>query len=144
MKKKRIRAVIDTNLFISGFFSEKGYTCELQELWIADAFELVVSEKILKEIKNTLLKPHIRDRLNLEKEEAEELVDLISEKAFIVTKDSYQTDKIRKDMDDNKFLACALETGADYIVSGDNDLLELKHYHRIQIVDIRIFIEKIK
>ena len=68
---------------------------------------------------------------------------MIREKAFTVTKDLYSTDKIIVDPDDNKFLACALEAKADFIVSGDNHLLEIKHYHGIQIVDAKSFIKKI-
>lgn len=59
-KKKQVRAVIDTNLFISGLFAKQGYTYDLQELWVNSAFELVVSEKILNEINITLQKPYIR------------------------------------------------------------------------------------
>jgi len=142
-KKGQIRAVIDTNLFISGFFANQGYTYQLQELWVKGAFELVVSEDILKEIKNTLLKPSIRDKLLLDIGEESEIIDLIKEKAVFVTEDLYKTDKIKKDYTDNKFLACALEAKADYIVSGDNHLLEIKHFHGIQIIDARSFVKKI-
>ena len=143
MNKKPVRAVIDTNLFISGLFAGKGYSSQLQDLWVSGAFELAVSEKILKEIENTLLKPHIHKRLFLEDGEEASIISLIREKAFVVTADRYQTDKIKKDPTDNKFLACALEVKADYIVSGDNHLLELKHFHGIQIVDAKAFIEKV-
>ena len=142
-KKKSVRAVIDTNLFISGLFADKGYSSQLQDLWVSGAFELAVSEKILKEIENTLLKPHIHKRLFLEADEEVSIISLIREKAFVVTADLYQTDKIKTDPSDNKFLACALEVKADYIVSGDNHLLELKHFHSIQIVDAKTFIKKV-
>jgi len=143
-KKKPVRAVIDTNLFVSGLFAAQGYSYQLQQLWVSGAFELAVSEEILKEIENTLLKPHIRKRLFLEDGEQESIISLIREKAFVVTADLYQTDKIKADPTDNKFLACALEVKADYIASGDNHLLELKHFHGIQIVDAKIFVKKIK
>ena len=144
MKKgKPVRAVIDTNLFVSGLFANQGYSCQLQELWVAGAFELAVSEQILKEVENTLLKPHIRKRLLLEEDEQAVIISLIREKATVVTTDLYQTDKIKTDPADNKFLACALEVKADYIVSGDNHLLELKHFHGIQIVDAKAFVEKV-
>jgi len=141
--KKQVRAVIDTNLFVSGLFSEQGYTYELQQLWVKGAFELAVSENILKEIKATLLKPHIQERLFNYPGEEEEIIELIREKAFVITKDLYATDRIKSDRTDNKFLACALEADADFIVSGDNHLLELKHYHGIQIVNARIFVSKL-
>jgi len=41
-------------------------------------------------------------------------------------------------------LACVLEKKADYIVSRDSHLRNLKHYHGIQIVDATTFIEKVK
>lgn len=142
-KRKPVRAVIDTNLFISGLFAGKGTTQQLQDLWTAGVFELAVSEKILREIEKTLQKPYIRDKLMLDEEEATLITDLIREKAFIVTHDAYKTDKIKEDPTDNKFLACALEASADYIVSGDNHLLALKHFHGIQIVDAKAFVETI-
>ena len=43
----------------------------------------------------------------------------------MVLADLCQTGKITADPTDNKFLACALEVKADYIVSGDNHLLEV-------------------
>ena len=142
-RKGRTRAVIDTNLFISGFFANQGYTYQLQQLWVEGAFELAVSEKILKEIKNTLLKPSIRERLFTSNGEEGELTDLIREKAIIVTEDLYETGKITKDYTDNKFLACALEAKADYVVSGDNHLLQIKYFHGIQIVDASTFVKKV-
>lgn len=145
MKKKKgqIRAVIDTNLFISGFFAEQGRSYQIQELWIAGAFQLVVSEKILEEIKSTLGKPSIQKKLLGSDTEPDELIELIREKASLVTGDLYETDKIKKDYTDNKFLACALEAKADYIVSGDRHLLELKHFHGTQIIDARTFVKKV-
>lgn len=143
MKNKTLRAVIDTNLFVSGLFAEKGYTCQLQELWLAQAFELAVSDLILAEIKATLQKPYLHEKLFLYENEEDEIIDLIRERVFIVTRDRYRTDRLKTDPDDNKFLACALEAKADYIVSGDNHLLELKHYQGIQIVNARIFVSKL-
>jgi len=143
-KRKPVRAVIDTNLFVSGLFANQGYTYQLQELWLAGAFELVVSEQILIEIQRTLQKPQIKQRLLLQDGEETVITELIRSKATIVTADRYQTGKITEDPTDNKFLACALEADAHYVVSGDSHLLSLKHFHRIQIVDAKIFVEKIE
>ena len=143
MKKKKtpIKAVIDSNLFVSGLFAEDGPTKQLQDLWANQKIDLAVSEEILKEIKKTLQKPYLHERLFFFAGEEDEVVELIREKAHIVTRDLYKTDRIIDDPTDNKFLACALETQADYIVSGDNHLLSLKHYHGIQIVDAKTFIK---
>lgn len=143
MKNKKPRAVIDTNLFVSGLFADKGVTHNLQELWITQAFELAVSDQILAEIRATLQKPYLHEALGLDDNEEDEIINLIRERAFVVTQDQYKTDRIKKDPDDNKFLACALEAKADYIVSGDNHLLELKHYQGTQIVTAKIFVSKV-
>jgi predicted nucleic acid-binding protein len=38
------------------------------------------------------------------------------------------------DLSDNVFLACALEAGADYLVSQDVHLRNLKYYHGVQVI----------
>lgn len=105
-------------------------------------FELAVSEEILHEIKETLQKPYLQKELSLRPQEVDEILGVIREKAFVVTRDLYKTDKIIADPDDNKFLGCALEAKAQYVVSGDNHLLSLKHFHSIQVVDAANFIQK--
>jgi putative PIN family toxin of toxin-antitoxin system len=88
----------------------------------------------------TLQKVYIQKQLRLKPEERIGVLELIREKASIVTKDRYKTDRIVEDPDDNKFLSCALEAKANYVVSGDSHLLSLKHFHTIQIVDAATFI----
>ena len=140
VKKQPIRAVLDTNLFVSGLFSSYGSVTKRQQLWLSCAFELAVSEEILEEIGETLQKAYIQKQLRLKPEEIVGILERIREKAFIATKGRYQTDRIVEDPDDNKFLGCALEAKAYYVVSGDSHLLSLKHFHGIQIVDAATFV----
>lgn len=51
-----------------------------------------------------------------------------------VVRPTEDIDAIESDPDDNAFLACAVAGGAEYIVSGDGDLLELTEYRGIAIV----------
>jgi len=83
----------------------------------------------------------IRPR-SLQEETLKRFFRLIFRKA-IITKDRYKTDRITDDPTDNKFLACALEGKADYIVSRDPHLRNLKHYYGIQIIDASTFVSKI-
>ncbi len=46
---------------------------------------------------------------------------------------------VRDDPSDNIFLACALEAGADYLVTQDPHLLNLKYYRGIQIISLEQF-----
>jgi hypothetical protein len=48
---------------------------------------------------------------------------------------------IKEDPDDDKFLTCALEGGAEYIVSGDPHLLRLEEYQRIRILTPAAFLK---
>ncbi|MDI6793639.1 MAG: putative toxin-antitoxin system toxin component, PIN family, partial [bacterium] len=48
---------------------------------------------------------------------------------------------LSRDIKDNMVIECAIEGGADYIVSGDPDLKVLKEYQEIQIVSPGEFLE---
>lgn len=135
-------AVIDTNLFVSGLFGQNTTTTQLQELWIQQEFQLGTSIEIMKEVSRVLQYPRIRKHLTGNDDLIRRFFRLVFRKA-LVAEDRFETDRIVDDPTDNKFLACALELEADYIVSGDNHLLSLKHFHGIQIVDAASFIRKI-
>ena len=141
--KRKLRAVIDTNLFVSGLFARGALSAQLQDLWINQEFELVTSLEIIKEVSRMLSYPRIKERFKPKEENVRRFFRLIFRKA-IISKDIYRTDKIVDDPTDNKFLACALEKKADYIVSRDPHLRNLKHFHGIQIIDATTFIEKVK
>jgi len=140
---RKLRAVIDTNLFISGIFARDSLSAQLQNLWINLEFELVTSIEIIKEISRVLNYPRIKDHFKPKDKNIKRFFRLIFRKA-VIAKDIYKTDRITEDPTDNKFLACALEKNADYIVSRDPHLRSIKHYHGIQIVDVKTFIEKVK
>ncbi|MDR1811628.1 MAG: putative toxin-antitoxin system toxin component, PIN family [Candidatus Fibromonas sp.] len=48
---------------------------------------------------------------------------------------------ISRDKDDNEYIECAVECNANYIISGDSDLLELKEYNGIKIVTARGYLD---
>jgi predicted nucleic acid-binding protein len=48
------------------------------------------------------------------------------------------------DPTDDMFLACAMEAKADYIVSRDPHLRNLKHFHGIKIIDVKAFVERVR
>lgn len=50
--------------------------------------------------------------------------------------------EICRDRDDNKFLGCAKDSHALYIVSGDRDLLVIEEYENIQITTAKDFYEQ--
>ena len=141
--ERRLRAVVDTNLFISGIFAKDTLSAQLQDLWINQDFDLITSIEIIKEVSRVLYYPRIQQRFKPKEDTIRRFFRLIFRKA-IIAKDIYKTDRVADDPTDNKFLACALEKKADYIVSRDPHLRNIKHYHGIQIIDATTFIEKVK
>ena len=140
--KHKLKAVIDTNLFISGLFSKNTVSATLQNHWTNLDFILVTSINIIKEVNRVMHYPRIQQRFAPDEENIKHFFRLIFRKA-IITKDNYTTDRITNDPTDNKFLACALEGQADYILSRDPHLRDLKHYQGIQIIDATAFINKL-
>jgi len=140
--KRKLKAVIDTNLFISGLFGRDSISAKFQDLWINQRFELVTSLETIREVSRVLQYPRIRQKFSPKDETLKRFFRLIFRKA-IITKDIYKTDRITDDPSDNMFLGSALEAKADYIVSRDPHLRDLKHYQDIQIVDASTFAKKV-
>ena len=103
----------------------------------------MTSIEIMKEVSRVLYYPRIQQRFKPKEETLRRFFRLVFRKA-IITKDIYQTDRITDDPADNKFLACAMEAKADFIVSRDPHLRNLKRFQGIEIVDVRTFVERVK
>jgi uncharacterized protein len=61
-----------------------------------------------------------------------ELIDIIKERA-VMTPGMLKINDIKDDPTDNKFLVCAKEAAADFIVSGDKHLKDIKQFEKIKI-----------
>jgi uncharacterized protein len=137
--KNVLRVVLDTNIFVAGYLSKAklGYPSQILDLWRSGEFTLVMSAQILEEIVAKLLEKGVAEDL------LEELVVTIGQIALYIP-GAYETSKLNKiDPDDNKFLAAALESNADFIVSYDTkSLLPLKHFHGTQILLPELFIRQ--
>lgn len=135
-----IRAVIDTNVFVSGVISPKGSPRKILELAKREVFKVVTSLSINHEIFEVLHRDYIYNKYGLTEEIIDALASFLYE-GTILTEDFYKIHKVKRDPEDNKLIACAVEADAGYIVSGDVHLLSLKHYKGIQIVDASSFLK---
>jgi len=97
---------------------------------------MVTSPEILDEFRRTLDK----DRFSLTYEEIDDTVSRMSLLAMIIHPRT-KVNVVMDDPEDNKFLECALDAGADFIVSGDRHLLDLKIFKGIKIVKCKKFLE---
>lgn len=138
-----LKAVIDTSVMVSVAFAKEGIAKKLRDLIADSAFVLVTSKAILKELYEVLHYPHIIKRFKPSEEDIDEFIGMIIENS-VITEGTYSVEGITEDPKDDMFIACALEGNADYIVSRDPHLRNIKHFHGIQIIDATTFIKKVK
>jgi len=139
----KLKAVIDTSVMVSVAFAKEGLARELRDMIAEGAFELVTSKEILVELHRVLHYPRILRQFKPAKGDVEEFIGMILERAHL-TQGRYRIRKIKEDPSDDKFLACALEGKADFIVSRDPHLRNLKRFQGIEIVDVKTFVERVK
>ena len=129
-----MKILIDTNILISALFFGKFPKEFLNEVLVKN-FEICINDKILDEYEATIhkkiLKKKILDEVLYEK--------FLQDVRFF---ESVSDLKICRDPDDDKFINCAIDAKAIYIVSGDNDLLTIKNFAGIEIVTAREFYDK--
>jgi putative PIN family toxin of toxin-antitoxin system len=97
-------------------------------------FHLIVCPVILQEFDRVLIKKFAATR-----NEARSALRIVSEAIQSVVHPSQSVQSVCRDPDDDAILACALEAGADYLVTGDADLLDVRIFKGIRIVPPRDF-----
>jgi putative PIN family toxin of toxin-antitoxin system len=139
----RLKAVIDTSVMVSVAFAKAGLAKEPREMIADGAFRLVTSKEIMAELYRVLHYPRILKQFKPAKEDVDEFIGLILERAEL-TQGRYRIQKIAEDPTDDMFLACALEAAANFIVSRDPHLRNLKTFQGTQIIDVKGFVEWVR
>ncbi|MBC7264805.1 MAG: putative toxin-antitoxin system toxin component, PIN family [Chloroflexi bacterium] len=133
-----LRVVLDASVLISGLLSPQGIPARLIHAWREERFILCISKPILEEIAGALRYPKLRVRHGLDDCQIDQLVALFRGTALL-TPAEHQLERVAADPHDGKYLVCALEGEADYIVSGDQDLKALETFQGIPIVSPAVF-----
>lgn len=128
-----MKAVFDTNILIAAFLTE-GICAKLMIRARKRDFDLILCDGILDEFKGVLKK-----KFATSPHETSEALIILSEAALEIHGPIELIKPICRDSDDDLILACAMDAIADYIVTGDEDLLVLKNYEGISIVTPREF-----
>jgi putative PIN family toxin of toxin-antitoxin system len=138
-----IKAVIDTSVMVSVAFAKEGLAKKLRDLIADEAFTLVTSKDILTELYRVLHYPHIQKRFKPTQKDIDAFIAMIIEHADL-TEGKYKVHKIKDDPSDDMFLACAMEAQADFIISRDPHLRNVKQFQGIKIIDLTTFLEQLK
>ena len=130
-----MKIVIDSNIFVSSFFWG-GHPREVFERVINGLDELFINDEIKKEIFSVMSSSKFAVKIS----EIEDYIKIIEKYSInIELKDTPKS--ISRDKDDDKILQCALDGNAEFIITGDNDLLVLKEYKTIKIIKPKNYLE---
>jgi putative PIN family toxin of toxin-antitoxin system len=130
-----IIAVFDSNILVRIALAKTNRVKQLWQAAQAGRYRLLISESILAELGRVLRYPRIRERYKLTDVTIDDFLNSLRLVAF-TTQDLYQVSRVQADETDNIFLACALEGNADYVVSEDPHLRDIKDYQGISIIGI--------
>ena len=128
-----MRAVVDTNVLISGLIDKASPPAKVVDAWVARKFQPAVSGEIVEEYSVVLTREKfsslgtVEERLNL-------LSMLLSFEHVALVSPEEKINAIQDDPQDNIFLECAVAGRCELIVSGDRHLLQLKSYKDTKIM----------
>ncbi len=134
-----IRAVLDTNVVVSGILSHKGSPGRILRAWFEDRFHLVTSMAILEELERVLRYPKISRRHGWSQAQVLEFVEDVKSLAILVPGDM-RLKVVAEDASDDRYLECAVEGEAGYVVSGDRHLVALAQYEGVEILSPSAFL----
>ena len=127
-----LKIVIDTNVVISGTFFG-GYPRKILEAVVSDNIDAYANKSIVNEYLEIIEEMIDRKNGALDKNILSPFINKLN---LIKTNSKI---KLSRDKDDDKFIECAIDSNATYIVSGDNDLLDIIEYNKIKIITAKEF-----
>ena len=123
-----LRVVLDTNVLVSGIGYPSSIPGRILGAWRRGAIEVVLSHYILEELARVL--PRINRRLQWNPTEFGEYIDILAVQAELVDPEQLDGTQAR-DPDDVPVLGTLIAAKADYLITGDGDLLALAERYAI-------------
>ena len=135
MRNKKI--ILDTNLWIS-FLITKNFT-QIDKLIESKEITLMFSDELIAEFIDVVNRPKFKKYFSIK--DIEEILNYFDQygKLIKVTSDI----QLCRDKKDNFLLNLSVDSKADYLITGDNDLLVLDKIERTQIMNFTGFIKHI-
>jgi putative PIN family toxin of toxin-antitoxin system len=134
-----IRVVLDANIFVSTVLKSHSKPAKVFQLAKEGKVTLISSKDILSEVKAVLLYPKLRKFHHRTPKEIDAFVKKATRVSFIVP-GTTKIQEIKDDPADNKYLSAAVEGRADFVISGDHHLKDLKTFQGIRIIDPSSFL----
>jgi len=134
---KKVKVVFDTNVWISIFLKR---TLSGEYTRVKNRCIIYASPDILLEISKVLLYPKTADILKEAKISSKEVLRAIKKDIIIIDPET-KWDIIEDEPEDNKIIECTIAAEADFIVTGDNHLLQLSKFKKRIILKPREFLD---
>ena len=133
------RAVLDTNVFISGGTISACPPSRIINHWRNQDFVMVASPQLIAEYEEVLNRPKIFKYTGLSPVETSQYVQEVKDRAYM-TSGTLEFNILKNDPDDNMVLACAEEGMATHLVTGNKKDFPFVQYKRIQIATPKEFL----
>ncbi len=129
-----MRIALDTNVLVSAFISRRGQPAGLLNILLTfQEIQLVLSDPILEEFKDVLSRSEVKERFHYSARDIDTFFRAVRDvSSRVKIKSNFKI--VADDPKDDVVLNTAHDGGADYIVSGDHHLRELKDFKGIKIV----------
>jgi putative PIN family toxin of toxin-antitoxin system len=134
----KTKVTIDTNILVSGF-GWKGNPHRVLDMVVRGEIELFTSREQFEELSRVLDYP----KFEFSDKQKVGFKSLLSSVASFV-ETATELDIIKEDPTDNRILECAMVADVDFIVSGDEHLLSIKKFGRIEILTASEFLKSIR
>jgi putative PIN family toxin of toxin-antitoxin system len=131
-----MKVFLDTNVLASAAATRGLCADVLRE--VLSSHELVISEQVLRELKRVL-----RSKFGIGRDLIEDFIQLLEEDAVLARAAQIRRVELR-DKDDLPILGAAVAGGAEVLVTGDKELLNLGQVEDVEILSPRQFWEKLK
>lgn len=123
-----LRVVLDTNVLVSGLAYPGSIPGQIVAAWRQGSIDVVISRYILDQVARLL--PRLNHRLHWDDADFADLLEILAIQADLVEPLPLPPDALR-DAADVPVLGTLLEAEADYLITGDQDLLALSERHPI-------------
>ncbi|MGA9980930.1 MAG: putative toxin-antitoxin system toxin component, PIN family [Candidatus Sulfotelmatobacter sp.] len=135
-----MRLILDTNILLSALLSPIGAPAKLLEAWERKKFTLVACDALIAELRDVAARPFFRTRLRAG---AAELLAAGVRDFSLFCRD-IASGPVAPDPKDTYLLALAEASQADFLVTGDKELLSLQHHKSTRIITPAAMVDTLK
>jgi putative PIN family toxin of toxin-antitoxin system len=135
--QNNVKIILDVNIWVSAFISQKMLQ-HVQTLILQDGIDIIACQELLEELRQTMQRPKFKKYLSSERILL--AIELVEQSAIFINSQSIV--QLCRDNKDDYLLALAKDAQADFLLTGDNDLLVLNPFEKTHIIKLSEYLEQ--